>query len=232
MHAVKGNLANTVCKRKHQHIASVPVLGRPCMLFSNFDSFLWGQGVGVMDFFPPPAQCHPDPKPRGGSLSDRDVCFLARQTGPSCVPDNGPCRGTNVYTHLQLYMIYTLTPPHSFCEKTGPQIFHRIWSFSILVQAHTHYAQGVWMGGGAGKAIWRLILFQSILSSCADNVPEPLYGARLLLVQKAPCLQHMSTFDKALLFPPTIFCCSDLWNEGANKLAFYVYLCVGVTEGG
>lgn len=53
MHAVKGNLANTVCKRKHQHIASVPVLGGPCMLFSNFDSFLWGQGVGVMDFFLP-----------------------------------------------------------------------------------------------------------------------------------------------------------------------------------
>lgn len=52
MHAVKGNLANTVCKRKHQHIASVPVLGGPCMLFSNFDSFFFlfcrstVQGVG------------------------------------------------------------------------------------------------------------------------------------------------------------------------------------------
>lgn len=45
MHAVKGNLANTVCKEKHQHIASVPVLARPCMLFSHFDSFLRGQGV-------------------------------------------------------------------------------------------------------------------------------------------------------------------------------------------
>lgn len=85
---------------------------------------------------------------------------------------------------------------------------------------------------GAGRAIWRLILFQSILSSCADNVPEPLYKTLLLLLQlKAPCLQHMSTFDKALLFPPTIFSCSGLWNEGANKLAFYVYLCVGVSEG-
>lgn len=91
MHAVKGNLANTVCKRKHQHIASVLVLGRPCMLFSNFDSFLRGQGrvrEGVMDFFspspptctspssllpaslPPPLSpwCHPDPKSRGGGL--------------------------------------------------------------------------------------------------------------------------------------------------------------------
>lgn len=86
---------------------------------------------------------------------------------------------------------------------------------------------------GAGRAIWRLILFQSILSSCADNVPEPLYKTLLLLLLlKAPCLQHMSTFDKALLFPPTIFSCSGLWNEGANKLAFYVYLCVGVSEGG
>lgn len=60
------------------------------MLFSNFDSFLWGQGVGVMDFFPPPpAQCHPDPKSRGGSLSDRAVCFLAHETEPNHVPDNG-----------------------------------------------------------------------------------------------------------------------------------------------
>lgn len=89
MHAVKGNLANTVCKRKHQHIASVPVLGGPCMLFSNFDSFLRGQGVGVMDFFSPPAQCHPDLKLRGGSLSDRDVCFLAQEAEPNRVPDNG-----------------------------------------------------------------------------------------------------------------------------------------------
>lgn len=88
-------------------------------------------------------------------------------------------------------------------------------------------------GRGAGRAIWRLILFQSILSSCADNVPEPLYKMLLLLLLlKAPCLQHMSTFDKALLFPPTIFSCSGRWNEGANKLAFYVYLCVGVSEGG
>lgn len=88
MHAVKGNLANTVCKRKHQHIASVPVLGGPCMLFSNFDSFLWGQGAGVMDFFfPPPAQCHPDPKSRGRSLSDR-----AHETKPIHVADNGVLR--------------------------------------------------------------------------------------------------------------------------------------------
>lgn len=63
MHAVKGNLANTVCKRKHQHIASVPVLGGPCMLFSNFDSFFCGavQGVGggAMDFSfgSPPTPC-------------------------------------------------------------------------------------------------------------------------------------------------------------------------------
>lgn len=84
---------------------------------------------------------------------------------------------------------------------------------------------------GADRAIWRLILFQSILSSCADNAPEPLYKTLLLL--KALCLQHMSTFDKALLPPPpTIFSYSGLWNEGANKLAFYVYLCVGVSEGG
>lgn len=59
------------------------------MLFSNFDSFLRGQGVGVMDFFFSPAQCHPDPKLRGGSLSDRDVCFLAQEAEPNRVPDNG-----------------------------------------------------------------------------------------------------------------------------------------------
>lgn len=40
----------------------------------------------------------------------------------------------------------------------------------------------------------------------------------------------MSTFDKALLSPPAQY--SAAWaprNEGANKLAFYVYLCVGVS---
>lgn len=89
MHAVKGNLANTVCKRKHQHIASVPVLGGPCMLFSNFYSFLWGRGAGVRGrFYPPPAQCHPDPKPRGGSCSDREVRSLAHTGKPKRVPDN------------------------------------------------------------------------------------------------------------------------------------------------
>lgn len=50
MHAVKGNLANTVCKRKHQHIASVPVLGRPCMLFFQF-LFIFVGACGVMGFF-------------------------------------------------------------------------------------------------------------------------------------------------------------------------------------
>lgn len=64
MHAVKGNLANTVCKRKHQHIASVPVLGGPCMLFSNFDSFFFagvqcgGQGGDGFFLFSP---SHPLP---------------------------------------------------------------------------------------------------------------------------------------------------------------------------
>lgn len=36
MHAVKGNLANTVCKRKHQHIASVLVLGRTLLVVFQF----------------------------------------------------------------------------------------------------------------------------------------------------------------------------------------------------
>lgn len=99
MHAVKGNLANTVCKRKHQHIASVPVLGGPCMLFSNFYSFLWGQGYGggggvggvgwiFFFFLPSPARCHPDLKPRGGSLGYKDVRFLALETKPIAL-DNG-----------------------------------------------------------------------------------------------------------------------------------------------
>lgn len=104
MHAVKGNLANTVCKRKHQHIASVPVLGRPCMLFSNFYSFLWGwgcMGVEVMDFFflkTPPDQCHRDPKPRGSShsLAPRNQAQTTHQT-------MGLCSRTNEYTQLQLY---------------------------------------------------------------------------------------------------------------------------------
>lgn len=36
MHAVKGNLANTVCKRKHQHIGGAHVLRGVCTLFPNF----------------------------------------------------------------------------------------------------------------------------------------------------------------------------------------------------
>lgn len=69
------------------------------MLFSNFDSFLWGQGVeGVMDFFPPPslhpsllAQCHPDPKSRGGSLGDDGVRALSGpgKAKPRRVSDDG-----------------------------------------------------------------------------------------------------------------------------------------------
>lgn len=75
MHAVKGNLANTVCKRKHQHIASVPVLGGPCMLFSNFDSlFIYliffcnaGEGEGWRWIFFPPS--HPLPPLPGVTLT-------------------------------------------------------------------------------------------------------------------------------------------------------------------
>lgn len=68
------------------------------MLFSNFDSFLWGQGVeGVMDFFftplPPTllAQCHPDPKSRGGSLGDDGGRALSGpgKPKPRRVPDDG-----------------------------------------------------------------------------------------------------------------------------------------------
>lgn len=36
MHAVKGNLTNTVCKRKHQHIGGAHVLSGVCALFPNF----------------------------------------------------------------------------------------------------------------------------------------------------------------------------------------------------
>lgn len=97
MHAVKGNLANTLCKRKHQHIASVPVLGGPCMLFSNFDSFFFFsavQGGGVKNFFPlsPSAWCHPDPKSRGGNCGDRALCFLAHQT-QACARQRGGFAG-------------------------------------------------------------------------------------------------------------------------------------------
>lgn len=85
MHAVKGNLANTVCKRKHQHIASVPVLGGPCMLFSNFDSFFfavqcrgWGGGHGFFFWFP----SHPLPPLPGVTLT---------QSQGEVTPPTGPC---------------------------------------------------------------------------------------------------------------------------------------------
>lgn len=90
MHAVKGNLANTVCKRKHQHIASVPVLGGPCMLFSNFDSFLWGQGVWVMDFFFLPLPSVTLTQSQGEVTSMTGTCaFWPTKPSQTHVPDNG-----------------------------------------------------------------------------------------------------------------------------------------------
>lgn len=84
MHAVKGNLANTVCKRKHQHIASVPVLGGPCMLFSNFDSFFFlqcsvgrGGGGGFFSWFP----SHPLPPLPGVTLTQSQG-EVTQATGP------------------------------------------------------------------------------------------------------------------------------------------------------
>lgn len=91
MHAVKGNLANTVCKRKHQHIASVPVLGGPCMLFSNFDSFLWGQGDGFFFFFsflPLPSVTLTQSQGEIASVTGTRA-FWPTKTKPDHVPDNG-----------------------------------------------------------------------------------------------------------------------------------------------
>lgn len=98
MHAVKGNLANTVCKRKHQHIASVLVLSGPCLLFSNFYSFLWGlkgehrEGDRFFFFPPPPLLILPSvtltqSQGRGGGLSYRDACRLAYEAKAK------PCAG-------------------------------------------------------------------------------------------------------------------------------------------
>lgn len=103
MHAVKGNLANTVCKRKHQHIASVPVLGGPCMLFSNFDSFLWGQGVEVMDFFLPlPSVTLTQSQGEVASVTGMCAFWTTKPSQTMC-QTMGPCSRTNVYTHLHLY---------------------------------------------------------------------------------------------------------------------------------
>lgn len=141
MHAVKGNLANTVCKRKHQHIASVPVLGGPCMLFSNFYSFLWGQGVEVMDIFfflPLPSVTLTQSQGEVASLTGT-CAFWPTKTKPNHVPDNGGLAVGQMCTHtFSCTVIYSTRHPDSFCEKTGPQIFQWIWSFSILAQAHTH----------------------------------------------------------------------------------------------
>lgn len=106
MHAVKGNLANTVCKRKHQHIASVLVLGSPCMLFSNFDSFLWGQGVwgGWWIFFPlPPLPSVTLTQSQGEVASVTGPCaFWPMKPSQTMCQTMGPCSRTNVYIHLQL----------------------------------------------------------------------------------------------------------------------------------
>lgn len=64
-------------------------------------------------------------------------------------------------------------------------------------------------------------------------ISSPLFFSLLALFINvllwAVCSRHMSTFDKALVCVYNIPCLG-LWNEGANKLAFYVYLCVGVSE--
>ena len=76
-----------------------------------------------------------------------------------------------------------------------------------------------WIGGG-------LILFQSILFICRQCAWAPPWDAAAEGLMFAT---HVNIWQ-SITFPPTIFSCSGLWNEGANKLAFYVYLCVGVSE--
>lgn len=210
MHAVKGNLANTVCKRKHQHIASVPVLGGPCILFSNFDSFLRGQGVGVMDFSSlPPAQSHPDPKSRGGSLRDRPVCFVAHHTRLSYVPDNGALQQENEYIHLKLYS----DTQHMNRTAILQEIRHFSASDCILYLSSDVHALS--MGG-------------AFLSSCVDNVPEPLH--KTLLLKDLMFATHVNIWQSITFLSNNILLLRP-WNESANKWAFYVYLHRGVLKG-
>lgn len=169
MHTVKGNLANTVCKRKHQHIASVPVLGGPCMLFSNFDpSFFfcrsavrWMGGQGVcMDFFFPPS--HP---PSGVTLtqSQGEVTPVTGPcaswpTKPNDAPDNRGFAGvghTPTHTFRPGGDLRRLKPGEIRWQKSGPR---RACTLCIGPR-----------GEGGCEAILKLILFQSILPSCADS---------------------------------------------------------------
>lgn len=69
--------------------------------------------------------------------------------------------------------------------------------------------------------------FANLLSPFSFFFPLLAFFINVLLW--AACSRHMSTFDKALVCVYNIPCLG-LWNEGANKLAFYVYLCVGVSE--
>lgn len=160
MHAVKGNLANTVCKRKHQHIASVLVLGRPCMLFSNFDSFLRGQGrvrEGVMDFFfpppllvllPPPSSVAPSLPHfhRGVTLtqSQGEVALAADRT--ACFPNPGKGVGASGWRAADGALQAGLMRTHTFSRRDiRPRGQNRPTNISdasdhLASELRTHYA--------------------------------------------------------------------------------------------
>lgn len=124
MHAVKGNLANTVCKRKHQHIASVPVLGRPCMLFSNFYSFLWGwgcMGVEVMDFFF--WKLHLTSVTVTRSQGEVATVWPHETKRRPRTRQWGFAAGQMSTHNFSCTVAYRACYAHSLCEKTGPQIF-------------------------------------------------------------------------------------------------------------
>lgn len=143
MHAVKGNLANTVCKRKHQHIASVPVLDGPCMLFSNFYSFLWGRGVWGGGFLLPlPSVTLTQSQGEAASVTGKYALWPTQSSQTMC-QTMGPCSRTNLHTHLQLYTdIQHGTQTHSV-RPTNISVDLIILHLSAGAHLHT-LCTGIW----------------------------------------------------------------------------------------
>lgn len=67
---------------------------------------------------------------------------------------------------------------------------------------------------------------------CRQCAWAALQNAAAVAAAEGPMFATHVNIWQSITPPPTIFSCSGLWNEGTNKLAFYVYLCVGVSEGG
>lgn len=154
-------------------------------------------------------------------FSNFDLFLRGRVCVPHCHPDpqlKGTPWGARRSTGLGCSLCYTPVLVHTcdiqLCETEQKYLSgcdHLAWYRPTLCT--------VWMGAGGP---FGANLVSKPPPSCADSA-----GSCSVAAHPGPCLLHMSTFDKALLFPQQ-YSAARAWNEPANKWAFYVYLCGGV----